>query len=631
MKTIRVNQNDAPAELLQGLKRIEAEFPARFDPDGGIRLSFLKAGADDLPGWRLEPGREEGRIVYRRPVDAFRALGCLWGSEKFGEQCGREESPRLDLTGVMLDVSRNGVLTPEAAGSLFCRFALMGVDTVLLYTEDTYPLENEPFFGYMRGAYTVEELRDLKRCAASLGIEMIPCIQTLAHLEQVLQWPAYWDIRDTERVLLAGDERTYRLIGKMLDTMIEVFGPGRIHLGMDEAAGIGNGNYRKKFGAKPPFDILQDHLQRVERMCRDRGLRPLIWSDMYFRLGSPEHDYYDWDAETPANATARTPENVDFVYWDYYHTDSAFYQEWIDRHRAMGKDPVVAAGTWSWNRLWAALPFAFEQIDACMEGVRLKNIREVFLTSWGDDGAECDPFSILPAVQRFAEHVWRGEVDGERLAHHFYGSCGSDFHAWVRAADVDRAGRDREGVEAHSNLGKLLLWQDPLLPLFDPLVETDRFPSFFRDLAEELERAGGKNRHSARLAFPAALARVLERKSILGDSLRRAYASGDRKRMENFLQSDFPEMVERVRNLWKTHRRMWLETYKPFGLEGIERRYGGLLLRLESATERLQEYLAGRCESLPELESTFLRIGTDSGLPFDNHRYTRAATPSWIK
>ena len=32
---------------------------------------------------------------------------------------------------------------------------------------------------------------------------MIPCIQALGHLEQILQWPAYANLRDTATVLLA--------------------------------------------------------------------------------------------------------------------------------------------------------------------------------------------------------------------------------------------------------------------------------------------------------------------------------------------------------------------------------------------------------------------------------------------
>ena len=37
-----------------------------------------------------------------------------------------------------------------------------------------------------------------------------------------------------------------------------------------------------------------------------------------------------------------------FVAWAY----------WIDRHRAMGKEPVISGGVWVWSHFWAALPFS---------------------------------------------------------------------------------------------------------------------------------------------------------------------------------------------------------------------------------------------------------------------------------
>ena len=173
------------------------------------------------------------------------------------------ETARFDMLGVMVDVSRNGVLTPDAVKALLRRCALMGLNMVMLYTEDTYEVPGEPFFGYLRGRYTQEELHDLDDYAAALGIEMVPCIQTLAHLEQILQWPAYREYRDTHGVILAEEERTYELVEKMIAAATAPFRSKRIHLGMDEAHGIGTGRYRQRHGEKRPFDILNEHLARV--------------------------------------------------------------------------------------------------------------------------------------------------------------------------------------------------------------------------------------------------------------------------------------------------------------------------------------------------------------------------------
>ena len=83
--------------------------------------------------------------------------------------------------GVMLDCSRNGVMKPEAVKRMIDCLQKMGYNALELYTEDTFEVEGEPYFGYLRGRYTGAELKELDLYAAAHGIELIPCIQTLAH------------------------------------------------------------------------------------------------------------------------------------------------------------------------------------------------------------------------------------------------------------------------------------------------------------------------------------------------------------------------------------------------------------------------------------------------------------------
>ena len=83
--------------------------------------------------------------------------------------------------GVMLDCSRNAVMKPEELKKLIALLAKFGYNCVELYTEDTYEVENEPYLGYLRGRYTGAELKEIDGYARALGVELIPCIQTLGH------------------------------------------------------------------------------------------------------------------------------------------------------------------------------------------------------------------------------------------------------------------------------------------------------------------------------------------------------------------------------------------------------------------------------------------------------------------
>jgi len=124
---------------------------------------------------------------------------------------------KFETLGVMLDMSRNAVMSIDGAKRLIPLLSKMGYNCIFLYTEDTYEVEGEPYFGYMRGRYSVSEMKELDELAESYGIEIIPCIQTLAHLATIGRWGKF--PMDTNGILLANWDRTYELIDRMFATL----------------------------------------------------------------------------------------------------------------------------------------------------------------------------------------------------------------------------------------------------------------------------------------------------------------------------------------------------------------------------------------------------------------------------
>ena len=125
--------------------------------------------------------------------------------------------------GVLLDCSRNAVLRVDALKDYVLYMACMGYTYLELYTEDTYEIKDEPYFGYMRGRYTQKEIKEIDRFAQIFGIELVPCIQTLAHLDCIFRYEKYKAINDVGNILLLRDERTYRLIEKCLKRFVSRF------------------------------------------------------------------------------------------------------------------------------------------------------------------------------------------------------------------------------------------------------------------------------------------------------------------------------------------------------------------------------------------------------------------------
>ena len=250
--------------------------------------------------------------------------------------------------GVMLDMSRNAVMKPEEVK----RFAkvLKGFEynMLQLYMEDVYEVDGEPYFGYMRGRYTKAELKDIVEYCNGIGVEVIPCIQTLAHLNQIFRWQEYHSIHDIADILLVGDARTYELTENMVKSLRSIFNSNYIHIGMDEAHLLGLGQYLQKNGVVNRFEILQEHLKKVVSIVEKYSFTPIMWSDMFFRLAN-NGEYYPKCPTVGDEIIDLTPKSIELAYWDYYHTDSSFYSNMIKVHKSFGNNLWFAGGAWTWT------------------------------------------------------------------------------------------------------------------------------------------------------------------------------------------------------------------------------------------------------------------------------------------
>jgi len=590
-----VDVERCPFELRESLSAVMADFPKRFG--SGVPITF--APDTSLNGLRVTRDDAGGRITYSRKVYAFRALGRLLGEDDTSRFI---ETAHLDTLSVMLDCSRNAVPTVATLQFLLRRWALMGITQVMLYTEDTYQVPGEQFFGYLRGGYSQDELRELDDYADALGIEMMPCIQTLGHLDQILQWPAYQAYADVPGVLLTGDERTYALLEKLIAAASAPYRSRRINVGMDETFGLGTGRYRQHFGEKSALEIFNAHVQRVYEICAKQGLRPQMWGDMYFCFASPSGEYYDRETVFPPEIADSMPRGMEQVFWDYYHADVEIYREFIDRYRVLGFEPVFSCSAWTHIRPWAALPFAFTTLGAGMTACREKGIREAMISLWCDDGAEVDIVSALPAMQLFTEYGYTEQVDMEQVKRNFRGSCGADMDDFLTGSKIDYFAFRSDGTTMFSNHSRWLLHEDLLLGILDPQVEEYDLRSYYSQLAEELDEAAEKGGLAQHLRLPALIARALSLKTHLRRDLRATYLANDRERLRQLIDGDLAELRQAVDVLWKYHRDLWLANNKPFGVEILEARYGALRARLESAADRVNAYLTGEISAIPELE-----------------------------
>jgi hypothetical protein len=552
----------------------------------------------DLPG-ALRVTDSGGRITieYGSPSAAARGIGCALAGQ-YGDF-----ATSFEKMGIMLDCSRNAVMKVAHVKRWLGRLALMGYNVFMLYTEDTYELPGEPYFGYMRGGYSGREIREIDDYARQLGIEVVACIQTLGHMGQMLKWPHYRTIKDTTQVLLSGEEKTYDLIKKMIAFWSEHLGTRRIHVGMDEAHDLGRGRLMDLHGNQSVFDIFDRHLKRVEEICSSHGLKPMIWSDMYFRMGNPTQDYYDRNTVIPDSVKAKVPQSVDLVYWDYCSTDEGFYTEWIQRHRELGHDPIMASGIWTWSRFWYDHFKTSAAVKPCVEACRKARLPQIFFTLWGDGNSYCEFDSAFAGIAYAADLCYGGNGSEDSLSPWLKAICSSDYSAILVGTGLQvPAPHNNQPISATT-----ILWDDPLLGIgWQGFL--DACPDFWpqvlvklRDLREKIAPFRG-NQSEPDFDYLWRICDLMVRKLEFREALVLAYDLKDKDALRRLQEDQIPPLLDALAGLEQAFRRQWLRRNKPFGMETTQIRLGAGSTRYREAALRIQEYCQGQIETIEELE-----------------------------
>ncbi len=588
-----------PAEWKQGTAELLAELGIVETADG-VKVEVTRG-----KGLHVVGEGDKITVTAERPRDYFRALSHVKTVLAGGADV--HETYHATTLCLMEDMSRNSVMTVEAVKRMIRQLALMGYDSMMLYTEDTYELEGYPYFGYMRGRYTLAELREIDDYGFSLGIEIIPCIQTLAHLQQALQWDDFKPVTDTGPILLAGEPKTYELIEKMISTMKAAFRSKRINIGMDEAHMMGRGQYLDKNGYRPLSELMLEHLERVVDICRKYDYAPIMWSDMFFKMAGI---YRASEGELPAEITSKIPEGITLVYWDYYNGRVEALRHMLECHTKIeGAKAAFAGGAWRWKTLAPRNRFSIYVTERQLTEARKAGVGDILVTSWGNDGDGCPHFSLLPTLLYYAEFIYSESVPtAEQLEARSRACFDIGFEEFLT---VD-APNELPGTEFSYGVGNgprvpcmYLLYNDPMLGMLNLHVDPETAPDAYRAAEKRLRAFEGHEKWGFIFENLANLCALLVGKCDFSIRIRRAYDAGDRAALAA-LAEEVPSMVEKLDVYYRSYRRQWHIENKPFGFEMQELFMGGIRLRLLSAADRIKDYLDGKVTSIPELEEEVL-------------------------
>lgn len=499
--------------------------------------------------------------------------------------------------GIMVDCSRNAVPTVKTMKNFIDIMKDLGYNTLMLYTEDTYEVEGQSYFGYMRGKYSIEEMQEIDNYCYRKNIECIPCIQTLAHLNAFVRWNVDIDCND---ILLVGHKNTYKLIEDMFKTISKTFRSKIIHIGMDEAHFLGRGKYLDNNGYIPLSEIIKNHLNKVQEIADKYGYESLIWSDMLFREKNNGLYYTDNKNILSLNANKILSENVYPVYWDYYSTDKKHYDTMIEAHEPLNKSLWFAGGFWKWNGFNPANSFSIDTNIPAVKSCREHNVENIIFTMWGDDGAEASLYSILPSMF-YTSQLINGTENELEIKDNFEKYFGINFDDFM---EIDLPGFENKNP---SNQSKYMLYNDYFCGLFDEITTSKR-NDIYKDASKKLYKLSNHEKYGYIFDTLASLCDILALKNDIGIRTRKLYRASNKKELRKIIK-DYEIILKKIEIFYEKFKAQWFNENKPYGFEIQDMRIGGIIQRTKSCIDRLDDYCENKINIIDELEEDTLDPG----------------------
>lgn len=515
--------------------------------------------------------------------------------------------------GTMIDCSRNAVPKVSTVKRWIDLTSDLGYNMLMLYTEDTWEINDNPYFGYGRGRYSKAELKEMDEYASCHGMELIPCIQTLAHLKGITRWKEYAPIADMEYMLLADDERTYQLIDKMFETISQCFTSKIVNVGMDEAEMLGRGKYYDIHGNVDSREILLRHLNRVTEIARRYGLKLCMWSDMFFKQAFGKY-YITEEKIFEAEVSKEIPEDVELIYWDYDTLDKNRCDLMMRSHEKLKPGTWFAGGFTCWCGFAPHNVHGIDSTRVAIKSCRDNHIENVIMTLWGDNGAECSMFATLPALFCASEFA-KGVEDMHIIQDRFYEKFHITFDDFMcldmldspnGKRYVERGVRETYIENGVCNADKYLLYNDLFSGIFDSTL-TGTESQDYALCASKLETLKDTDEYGYLFEVISDLANVLALKAELGAKTRAAYASGDKSALSNLLGT-YDELLERLELFYRSHRKRWMKENKAQGFEVQDIRLGGLIQRVKDCRQTIEDYLNEQISAIEALEEPLLDL-----------------------
>lgn len=591
--------------FISGMKEFCEQLDFVLD-ENGYKLVFFCDGK----GIRIDIKNNIAEIRYGKDNEFFRAFSLALQYID-GEDRRIEVDCDIERFGTMQNASAS-VMSVAGLKEFIRQNALMGYTYLQLYTEISYEVDGEPYFGYMKGRYTKEELKDLVAYAKKFFIELVPAVQTLGHMAELFKWNTYYEVKDIERILLVDYERTYELIENMLKSLSECYDTSRINLGMDEAYFMGGGRYHWFVDdSKPDVSMMYiRHLKRVLALAEKYGFtEPSIWYDNLFEINykgyiaPPEWLWQDFQKEI-VDAFPK----IKLIFWNYVITDVNDFERFVGYIRQLSPEVSFASMAHGYTSFAPENYITARLVDTARKGCGRCGINDMMITWWGDLQSPC---ALLPSYYDYIER------SGKHLGYDFEERCKFLFgYTYTEFCMLDipnklEEGSEPTGLAEGKNPPFYILAEDPLLGIMEKHIP-ENAKEFYEKQAENLWTFARRNgRYAYIFRFEAVLCETLASKCWHSAEIKKAYNKKDFQKLRTIAES-LPQTVEKLEKFHLEYHSYWHTFNKSMGWEIWDARLGGLILRLKTIGKMLLDFVDGKIAKIEELEQLRMAVSPNT-------------------
>ncbi|MEH6679790.1 MAG: family 20 glycosylhydrolase [Sediminicola sp.] len=378
---------------------------------------------------------------YRSLFNMFLAIWLMGNPASHLRAQVSGENAEFPSKGFHLDM-RIQVMTPKALKEFADELAGLGMNTLIMEWEGTYPFQKHATISNEL-SYSREEVEDFIAYCDKLGIKVVPLQQSLGHLEYILRNPRYShlkeDRKDISQLCPMKMEESKALFTDLFTDMAAMHNSDYIHIGGDETYLLGHCELcAAKVKEEGKSKLFVDHMKMIADIVISLGKKPVMWADIILKY--PE-------------AASELPQETIFVDWNYGWKIDHFgdIKGLQDMGFAFWGAPSIRSHPDNWYLTdW---PTHFKNQQQFIPYARNAGYKGMIMTSWSTSGLYGFTWDVGYSVMDMQQIRNNYPMSGFRIlmasfAHALRSKEPLDPKAFVLRYSMERFSLDNEGTQA---------------------------------------------------------------------------------------------------------------------------------------------------------------------------------------